>query len=120
MNENYRTLTKPCAECPFRRRSAPGWLGPWKPNDLLQSLQYFPFPCHRTIGKPTDDLRGCAGAAIYMNNDMAISRCRDTAKHQQVLKDSEHSPSVFARRHEFMAHHDRFGKDAKIWRDEVA
>ena len=42
-------LHKPCNACPFRRNAPPGWLGPWDAEDLVRSLAYFAFPCHRTI-----------------------------------------------------------------------
>ena len=107
VNEKYSSNLRPCPECPFRKASAPGWLGPWEPSKLLASLPYEIFPCHRTIGDNTDSLRGCAGAAIYLNNRLEISRCHETAEHQQVLKDSDDADSVFSGAGEFLDHHQR-------------
>lgn len=28
--------TNPCNECPFRKAAAPGWLGPWNQDTILQ------------------------------------------------------------------------------------
>lgn len=72
-------LRKPCNDCPFRRTSPRGWLGPWTAPDLLFSLGWTPFPCHQTIrreGQSYDDntLQGCAGAAIFLNNKCERAR----------------------------------------------
>ena len=37
-------LTEPCAQCPFRRASCPGWIGPWTPTELLEAIRERPFP----------------------------------------------------------------------------
>lgn len=113
-------FTAPCNVCPFRRESAPGWLGPWRADDLLKSLAIEPFPCHQTIPEgymanvppgtdPFDDdrLQGCAGAAIFLNNKFERSRCGVTSQHQDMVKSiSERiKESVFSRAEEFIAHH---------------
>jgi hypothetical protein len=106
------SLTKPCVDCPFRRVSAPGWLGPWSAEDLLHQIAYGSFPCHKTISGPDmshDDpmLRQCAGAAIFLNNKMQQSRNPDLAAAQRALKDCAKAvkASVFGRPAEFLTHH---------------
>jgi hypothetical protein len=42
-------LRKPCSQCPFRRNSLRGWLGPWDVEQLLHHLGRGEFPCHQTI-----------------------------------------------------------------------
>ena len=108
----YFDIRKPCNDCPFRRQAMRGWLGPYGPDEVLDLIRYEPFPCHQTIhgdDVPFDDeaLRGCAGAAIYLNNTCEMSRCGDTLQHQRDLKSSEHSEDVFNRPDEFVQHHDR-------------
>jgi len=107
-------LRKPCKQCPFRRTSARGWLGPWSPTDLLLSLKSTPFPCHLTIkedNQSVDDpsLQGCAGAAIFLNQKIERSRCQETAQHQDLCKDDpvskEAAPGVFNWSQEFIDHH---------------
>lgn len=119
MDINFRN---PCNECPFRRESLPGWLGPWTPLDLLRSLSVEPFPCHQTIpqgyqGDYNDDrLKGCAGAAIFLNNTLEMSRCRVTSEHQRQVRDVDDSVtlSVFASKQEFIDHHDRDNLKANV------
>jgi hypothetical protein len=108
-------LTRPCAACPFRRTSPPGWLGSWDgPGQLLWSLGRTPFPCHLTIsaeGQSFDDdgLQGCAGAAIFLNSKLERSRCPETACHQRELAGApDHvKAEVFANTMEFCQHHMR-------------
>lgn len=104
-------LRKPCNECPFRRTAPAGWLGPWNVEDLLRSLATTPFPCHRTIHGQEDmsdnTLQGCAGAAIFLNNKLEMSRHPLTYKHQQLCKGvpQEIKDSVFQWPNEFRQHH---------------
>lgn len=104
-------LKEPCRECPFRRKSAPGWLGPWTPRELLVYLNSNAFPCHKTIvsERPNDVDRqsACAGAAMFLNNKLAISRNRDMQRSQLMVKrfaKQLHS-TVFSTDDEFLKHH---------------
>ena len=118
------TSKQPCNECPFRKAHPPGWLGPWEPEPLLRSIANVPFPCHKSISKATQDpkydmsteegyedqrLQGCAGAAIFLNNKLEISRCKVTAQHQNLIDDIPQyvKDSVFDNRQQFVNHHDR-------------
>lgn len=110
-------LTKPCKECPFRKASVPGWLGPWEPDELMSNIPYVEFPCHKTI-KPSDKgvaphHQVCAGAAMFLNNKVQRSRAPIMDAHQSYLRDQavDHS-GVFSNAQEFMAHHTQ---DRKIW-----
>ncbi|WP_187967900.1 hypothetical protein [Aquibium microcysteis] len=106
-------LTEPCKECPFRRNSMPGWLGPWEPTDLLAAIKVAPFPCHRTIKADMsfDDpgaakLELCAGAALFLNYKMEVSRCKVTADHQFTLATSlTKDERVFADDTSLLDHH---------------
>lgn len=110
-------LRRPCSECPFRRASAPGWMGPWSPKELLASIAYYPFACHKTIPEgagevdpneaPLRELQLCAGAAIFLNNQLKLSRSPVAAAHQTALKgvDEAVKRGVFGNAAEFLDHH---------------
>jgi hypothetical protein len=108
-------LLRPCGECPFRRVSARGWLGPWEPGELLFHLGRGEFACHRTIPRneeiEADDprLQACAGAAIFLNNKCEESRHPSVAAHQAKMRgivSPELASTVFQWSHEFLAHHE--------------
>lgn len=93
-----KALKTPCNDCPFRKDSAPGWLGPYSgPLALHQFIMSeTPFPCHLTheekdlapgvAGSEKHPL--CSGAIAYMkkngkrprNPALAglVSACNDT------------------------------------------
>ena len=105
-------LAKPCNACPFRRASAPGWLGPWTARDLLASIPHERFPCHKTIDDPLMSydalgLEACAGALIYLNNKAELSRDGDIARLQRLFRDAPEDikASVFKWPWEFLEHH---------------
>ncbi len=82
-------LTEPCAQCPFRRASCPGWTGPWKPAELLEAIRERPFPCHPTITHDNqriedDTLQSCAGAAIFLNSSEEPCYTGWTRHHQET------------------------------------
>lgn len=106
-----------CNQCPFRRKSLPGWLGPWTASEIVLSLAATPFPCHQTITDPDDDkvrdfeddsLQGCAGAAIFLNNKVERSYCPETMEHQAKVADVDDSVKreVFKWGHEFVDYHE--------------
>lgn len=107
-------LTEPCAQCPFRRASCPGWTGPWTPAGLLEAVRKRPFPCHSTIAHndqriEDDTLQSCAGAAIFLNNSGETCCTGWTRHHQEQLKEAPTAirESVFDTRQELLAHHGR-------------
>jgi hypothetical protein len=81
---------RPCNECPWRRESAPGWLGPFDADEwIMLGHSDEPIACHETIGEDEDwsdpKIRQCAGAAQYRRNvakrphdpDVAVASSRD-------------------------------------------
>ncbi len=55
--------TKPCSDCPWRRDSVAGWLGPLKPEEWVEAARSdIRVPCHVISNQQ------CAGAAIYRAN----------------------------------------------------
>ena len=93
----------PCNDCPWRRKSLPGWLGPHDASvwlALAHSDQ--PIACHLTLVEDDDsDARHCAGADVYRSNVLKRPRVLD---HEQLPVDRE---TVFARPDEFRVHHER-------------
>ena len=97
-----------CGECPWRRSSAPGWLGPFTAQQWLYLVHgEEPIACHETIVDDDDDwdngtIRQCHGAAQYrrnvakkpLNPEIAVCEHRDTS-------------DVFATPSEFLTHHER-------------
>src|SRR5579862_6948711 len=75
---------KPCAECPFRRKSLPGWLGGLTPDEFRWlANSEARMPCHsaahgKGIGidyrNPDPALPQCAGRAIYWANQLKRAR----------------------------------------------
>jgi len=69
---------QPCRECPFRRESLPGYLGPYDPVyfSMAATNGHEEMPCHLTHGKDENGKsRGtlktatqCAGRAIFLSN----------------------------------------------------
>lgn len=113
-------VPRPCRDCPWRRASAPGWLGPMSPERWIATAHgEAPIACHMTIPSGSvvgswDDpsVRQCAGAAIFRRN-VAKRSIRDDAADHHVEPDPA---SVFASDAEFVAHH-RGGK-YQIWEED--
>lgn len=64
----------PCNECPWRRDSEPGFLGPHTADEWVTFAHSGgPIGCHKTIRVDEDwsqpGLRQCAGAARFRAND---------------------------------------------------
>jgi hypothetical protein len=108
--------TKACKECPFRRTSAPGWLGAEKdPQAFVRAAEadYVdnPLPCHMAIDYSDDDWRGeqydnadlCAGALIYARNQCKVPR--DPERAMDVAGVEEDRKNIFEYPHEFVEHH---------------
>jgi hypothetical protein len=97
----------PCRECPFRRRSLPGWLGASNPEEFLATtLADAEMPCHMTVDyedpyweDELDMAQFCAGALIFFRNICKVSRDRSRPL---LPADKE---NVFATPAEFLAHH---------------
>ncbi len=107
---------KPCPQCPFRRKSAPGWLGAATPEELMAAaINDYPLPCHMTLDyqdpdwkeKWEKDVRSntdgtmhyCAGAAVFFAN--RFQRSRDP-KRPRLPVDRD---NVFSAPQEFIWHH---------------
>lgn len=109
MTQYRDPVAKPCSDCPFRRKSIPGWLGRSSPEGFLDCMQRNePLPCHQTIdyedpdwlvkwteqGDDTGSM--CAGALIFLANKL------QRHPFKKLPKDTE---LVFANSLEFVRHH---------------
>jgi agmatine/peptidylarginine deiminase len=91
------TQSKMCNECPFRFNAPPGWLGPWKPDQIVQIIQQDEnFICHKAINRILEkggtekdaEQKGqhCVGMLRYMNAMLKRSRNQQKAQRQTELK----------------------------------
>ena len=105
---------KPCSECPFRKRSLPGWLGPWKLDDFTNVRSGIihgetRFVCHETV---TDDQEGelragnlvCTGSLICRNRSCKSSREPEMAALERDVREHEAVPDIM-NAWEFEEHH---------------
>lgn len=94
----------PCNECPWRRISARGWLGPLKAEEWIELVQSdFYVACHKTI-KVNGEVEGtkqCAGAATFRGNV-----CKSPRDPEIVALPADRE-KVFASTREFLEHHKR-------------
>jgi hypothetical protein len=101
----------PCAQCPFRRTAANGWLGGLEPEEFKRLADSEArMPCHSQLPEglsyhaPTEAEAAaaqCAGRAIYWANQ--FKRPRDPS----LLTLPADRETVFQWQHEFVAHHER-------------
>jgi hypothetical protein len=104
-------VPKICNDCPFRRKSAPGWLGNSSPEGFIDCIQRDePLPCHQTIDyddphwlakwmRQRDTGRMCAGALTLMANKLQRAH---TPGFPTMPRDVE---NVFSNSVEFVRHH---------------
>jgi hypothetical protein len=100
----------PCPKCPFRKDSAPGWLGGHSPRDLLDVvLRDGAWPCHQThegmsfeAARKHPTVQHCGGAAAFASNICKVSRDTEVAAHQRVVG---RRADVFGLPQGFLAHH---------------
>ena len=101
-------MARPCAECPWRRQSAPGWLGSNTATGFLQlSDAGVHLPCDLTVDYEKENWRDeadvspqCAGHAIFLAN-----RCKLPRNPEQKVLPADRD-LVFSWPHEFVAHHE--------------
>jgi hypothetical protein len=89
---------QPCSDCPFSRKSLPGWLGSMNADEWVQAVHGEALiDCHTTD-------KQCAGAAIYRANNCKVPRDRT------ILQLPANRQKVFASPVEFIKHHNGDGK----------
>jgi hypothetical protein len=105
--------TTPCRECPWRKQSAPGYLGASNPIEFLETSETgIKMPCHLAVDYEEADWElqieeapHCAGRAIHYAN--RAKRGDDVPK---MPADRE---NVFSNPQDFIDHHTH-GKGPKI------
>jgi hypothetical protein len=103
---------QPCAQCPFRRASLPGFLGGAHPDTFMQLANAdVRMPCHLHLPQGVDYAAAqvpgtrefqapqCAGRAVFWRNQ--IKQPRDAAL---LILEADRN-TVFTWPSEFMAHH---------------
>lgn len=111
----------PCSDCPWRRKSIPGYLG-------VDNAAHFywasvtagiEMPCHKQI-EYTDELWRqtqlpyvdlCAGNLIYLRNHLKRPRSDKMIDATEMV---EKSDAVFQWAHEFIAHHMPGATEAEV------
>lgn len=103
--------TTPCPQCPWRKTSAPGWLGASTPLQFLaQAESEIRMPCHCSVDYDRPDWKEraessprCAGHATYLRNRCKSPRNASLAQFVgQVIADPD---TVFTRPEDFVRHH---------------
>jgi hypothetical protein len=107
MSLNLPEVTNtPCNECPWRRNSAPGHLGPYSAQTWAEMAHgEGAIACHVTItGESWDDpgMRQCAGAATFRTNVLKLPRNPAVA-----TSDEPDHERIFSSSAEFISHHER-------------
>ena len=68
-------LTKPCNECPFRKKSLPGWLGGETTESTLDFVRHeADFACHKTRHKPETEMSRCRGFLMFTKKICTIPK----------------------------------------------
>lgn len=104
---------QPCNDCPWRRNSIRGWLGPHTAEEWVQMAHGDgQIACHQTIPEGSDDddpdlstMTACAGATIFRANVCKSPRPTRGIPAYQLPADRER---VFSWNDEFIAHHTPF------------
>ncbi len=100
-------LKKPCNECPFRRKSIPGWMGDATPEEFIEAtMADAAMPCHMTVdyedpnwpSMNQPETSYCYGALVFFRNT-----CKKSRDKERPI--AEPSKDVFAHRMEFLNHH---------------
>ncbi len=112
MKKQHKT---PCAECPWRRASAAGWLGASNPEEFAAvSKSATRMPCHLHVNyedpeweETVPDVPQCAGRAIFLKNSCTLPRDPELL---EFVRSVEKSKDVFNWAHEFIAHHNSLHK----------
>jgi hypothetical protein len=88
---------KMCSDCPFRKKSIKGWLGPWTAEELQNMIHgENTFICHQEINDMSEtyskeeieeDGEHCVGFLRYRNQVCKRSRDQNQLARQDELKE---------------------------------
>lgn len=128
------TLRRPCNDCPFRRKSVPGWLGTADPDWFVSAAladeyvdsndacgDVFAAPCHQTIDysdprwnvTQLPDAEVCVGSTIFYRNVDPYKLPRQEQRSEMVAAVKPDHDTVFSTPDEFLDHHN--GSVVKSW-----
>jgi hypothetical protein len=102
----------PCNQCPFRRKSAPGYLGADNPEHFIQTtLAEVHMPCHCAINYEKKDWQTkqypkaalCAGALTFLKNTCKLPR--DAVLREAMKEIPANHAEVFSFAPQFLEHH---------------
>jgi hypothetical protein len=95
---------KPCKECPFKKGSVAGWLGPYKtPLQFVQdSFQQDGMTCHMSVER--DDLKVCVGS-LHCANKSAKQFQGELLSAQKSVADDTDAADQCMTAPEFIEHH---------------
>lgn len=99
---------RPCPECPWRKGSEAGHLGPHRAEEWLQLARSDdPAACHMTLdgkkGWGSPNVKQCAGLAAFRRNNCKSSRRKDDASNGEIP--DEWRQDCFRNGQEFLDHH---------------
>jgi hypothetical protein len=107
-------MNQPCKECPFRKKSFPGYLGEASgdPQRFLLTLETKPIPCHMQVDWEGTDAeyadalawtKPCLGSLQFLKNTCKLPWDK---KYAAMRNEAERNPEVFEIRTDFIKHHD--------------
>jgi hypothetical protein len=102
---------KPCNECPFRKKSLPGWLGQHTIDEIYEFKNSDEnFTCHLT--RETGKEHMCAGYVHFRNNHCQMSKYNVELRNlEKEFKSSEYKKDCLG--FDFREHHTKFLKDGR-------
>lgn len=110
-------MKKPCTECPFKKKSLPGWLGEASgdPERFLAPMEYHITPCHLKVKWDEAEERNlivdgkdnpCIGALHFLANSCKLPRgARIPGPYKDLMKLSIKNEDVFKWEFDFKKHH---------------
>jgi hypothetical protein len=101
-------LKEPCVECPFKKESAPGWLGGETAEDTFRHIKAeADFACHLTRDKKLKEMSRCRGSMLFMRKSGQMPRYNtQLAKDLQDMGKPDTSAILSVP--EFFKHHGKF------------
>jgi len=101
--------TKPCTECPWRKKALKGWLGGHRATFYADAVAAGEAPaCHQKDYGPEDDRTAfCAGALICMKNQamLPVARWPGQETVVEVMASIQRDPTVFRHHADFYHWH---------------
>jgi hypothetical protein len=103
----------PCKQCPFRKASAPGYLGSasYEPKSFLATIEHQPIPCHMEVDWEREDPEDknysnpCNGSLRFLKNSCKLPYDKEYVKLRNLIKEKD--PNIFSFPSEFINHHSK-------------